>query len=360
MRDTSNTFKINNYNEMKNIKLLFFAIGFFALSLCALLMQAQDEIVTDLKINPDKELNPNTQWLRDAKWGLFAHYLVHMPSAPVPEDMTAEKWNAKVNSFDVKAFADQLVELHVPYFFITIGQGGGYFCSPNENYERLLGPSLGKLSKRDLIADLAEELVPRGIRLGVYLTSRTRKPELQEEWLQVITEWSKRWGTSVSAWWLDGNRTVNSDYKSFTDAFKSGNPNAIVAYNTGPVGMNRHQLLPATVHEDFLAGECDYFLPTSGISPKGLVDRRIFHPLESTDYYQGPNISGDQLHFLNFLGAWWGTGEPRFPNGLVNSWTKHVIDNSGAVTWDLPLSDEGIIPESYFKQVKALSEYINK
>ena len=322
-------------------------------------LKAQDRAVENWKINPDKELNPNTKWLRDAKWGLFTHYLVHMPSAPVPEDMTAEKWNKKVNSFQIKKFADQLTELKVPYFFITIGQGGGYFCSPNDNYERLIEPSEGKLSERDLIADLAAELVPRGIKLGVYLTGRVRKPDSQEQWLQVITEWSKRWGTSVSAWWIDGNRNTNPDYKSFTEAFKSGNPNAIVAYNTGPVGMNRAQLIPATEYEDFLAGECDYFLPTSGISPKGLVSRHIFHPLNTTDYYQGPNISGDQLHFLNFLGAWWGTGEPRFSDALVISWTKHVIDHSGAVTWDLPLSDDGIIPENYFKQVKALSQSIN-
>jgi hypothetical protein len=39
---------------------------------------------------------------------------------------------------------------------------------------------------------------------------------------------------------------------------------------------------------------------------------------------------------------------------------QHLIENSGAVTWDLPLSDDGIIPENYFKQVKALSNSINR
>jgi hypothetical protein len=46
-------------------------------------------------------------------------------------------------------------------------------------------------------------------------------------------------------------------------------------------------------------------------------------------------------------------------NELVIGWTKHVIENSGAVTRDLPISDEGILPENYFNQVKALSENIN-
>src|ERR1019366_7216166 len=108
--------------------------------------------------NPGKALNPNTKWLREAKWGAFTHFLVHMPSAPVPADMTSERWNSWVDSFDTKSLADQLASVSVPYFFITIGQAGGYYCSPNETYERRMGPSSGKLSHRDLVADLAAAL----------------------------------------------------------------------------------------------------------------------------------------------------------------------------------------------------------
>ena len=349
---------------MKQSTLPGLSAAVFALTLMLgySVLDAQDWAVKNWKINPDKELNPNTQWLRDAKWGLLTHYLVHMPSGPIPEGMNAEKWNKKVNSFQIKKFADQLTELKVPYFFITIGQGGGYYCSPNSTYERYFGPSEGRLSERDLVAELAKELNSRGIKLCVYLPALGRRDsaETQQKYREVITEWSERWGKSVSAWWIDGAAFQSPEvYKAYTEAFKSGNPNALVSYNVGPVGMNRRQLAPVTEYEDFLAGECDYFLPTSGIIPRGLIKRKIFSNFQSPDYYQGPNIAGDQLHFLNFLGAWWGTGEPRFPNALVNSWTKHVIDHSGAVTWDLPLSDDGIIPESYFKQVKALSQSIN-
>jgi hypothetical protein len=326
-------------------------------------LKAQSQNVPNWKINPDKELNPNTRWLHDAKWGLFTHYLVHMPSAPVPKDMTAEKWNKKVNSFKVKEFADQLTELKVPYFFITIGQGGGYYCSPNKTYERLFGPSNGKLSNRDLVFELAKELTSRGIKMCVYLPAvgRVDSVNVQQKWLEVIIEWSQRWGKSVSAWWIDGAVFKSPEvYKAYTSAFKSGNPNALVSYNVGPVGMSRQQLVPVTEYEDFLAGECDYFLPTSGVIPEGLIQPHIFNVFNTSDYYNGPNISGDQLHFLNFLGAWWGTGEPRFPNALVNSWTGHVNNHSGTVTWDLPLRDDGSIPENYYTQVKSLSEYINK
>jgi hypothetical protein len=324
-------------------------------------LNAQDQVVPGWKINPDKELNPNTRWLRDAKWGLFSHYMVHRPSGPVPEHMTGELWNKKVNSFQIRKFGDQLSELKVPYFFITIGQGGGYYCSPNETYERLFGPSNGKLSERDLVAELAAELIPRGIKMCVYLPALGRRDsaDKQQMYREVISEWSKRWGESVSAWWIDGAVFESSEvYKAYTEAFKAGNPNALVSYNVGPVGMGRKQLVPVTEHEDFLAGECDYVLPTCATVPSDLG--KHFNVFADSDYYRGPNISGDQLHFLNFLGSWWSTGEPRFADELVIGWTKHVIDHSGAVTWDLPLSDAGIIPENYFNQVKALSESINK
>ena len=347
--------------KSRNLNYLVAAILFIALTHLTSGLKAQNTIVPNWKINPDKELNPNTKWLRDSKWGLFTHYLVHMPSGPVPEDMTAEKWNKKVNSFQIKKFAVQLSELKVPYFFITIGQGGGYFCSPNKTYERLFGSSNGKLSSRDLVLELARELTPRGIKMCVYLPAfgRRESAEVQQKWRDVITEWSQRWGVLISAWWIDGAVFDHPEvYKTYTEAFKSGNPCAIVSYNVGPVGMNRTQLVPVTEYEDYLAGECNYVLPTCATIPGDLG--KHFNIYSKADYYQGPNISGDQLHFLNFMGAWWGTGEPRFSNELVSSWTKHINDHEGTVTWDLPLSDDGIISENFYNQVKMLSSSINK
>ncbi len=296
------------------------------------------------QVKEPTELNPNTKWLKDAKWGAFSHYLAHMPSRGVPPDMNGAKWNERIDAFDTGSLAAQLSSVGVSYYFITIGQGGGYYCSPNETYERLFGPSSGKLSKRDLIADLARALKAKNIRFCVYLPGVGRDaPQEHASWQAVIREWSLRWGQSISAWWIDGMYAKPQEYKAFTDAFKSGNPNAIVSYNTGPVSNLREQVAPATEFEDYLAGEVDWFLPTSG-----------FRVVEGKDYYQGPDLSGDQFHYLNFLGSWWGTGKPRFPVDLVTGWTKHVNDHGGTVTWDVPLSTKGSISRDYLDQLAAL------
>lgn len=327
-------------------------VAVFMMGMQFFVLRAQSEPVPKREINSDKELNPDTEWLREARWGFFTHYLPHMPSAGVPEEMTAEKWNRKVNSFQVKRLADQLSELKTPYFFITIGQKGGYYCSPNETYERLFGPSGGTLSHRDLIAELAAELVPRGIRLGVYLPALGRRDsaEKQEMHREVIAEWSMRWGESISAWWIDGAVFESPEiYKAYTEAFKSGNPNALVSYNTGPIGMTRELKQPATEFEDYLAGEVNWHLPVSGL-----------RPWDQKEYYLGPDMAGDQLHFLTFMGSFWGTGDPRFPDELVIGWTKHINNHGGTISWDVPLSDSGIIPEKHMVQLRALSRSIDR
>ena len=300
----------------------------------------------------DKKLNPNTRWLLEARWGFFTHYLAHTASSKVSEEMNGEIWNKRVNSFQVKKLGEQLSAVKAPYFFITIGQGGGYFCSPNKAHENFFGSGNGKLSERDLVAELAAELIPRGIRMCVYLPAYGKRDgaEMQKKWQLIITEWSERWGKSISAWWID--RGVFSDpemYKDYTMAFKAGNPEALITYNTGPIGMTRELKKPATDLEDYLAGEVNWHLPVSGI-----------RPWDEKEYYMGPDISGDQLHFLTFLGSFWGLGDPRFPDELVVGWTKHINNHGGTISWDVPLSDSGMIPEKHLKQLKVLSNSLNK
>jgi hypothetical protein len=112
-----------------------------------------------------KGLNPNTKWMMDAKWGLFSHFLPQRPGQQASDKMTEKMWNKKVNSFQVSRLADQLEKLKAPYFFITVGNSDNYFCSPNSAFDKQFGAGNGILSERDLVAELAEELIPRGIKL---------------------------------------------------------------------------------------------------------------------------------------------------------------------------------------------------
>jgi hypothetical protein len=103
--------------------------------------------------------NPNTDWVKDAKYGVFMHFL--------PGD---DRQLSQVKDFDVEFLAKQLEAAGARYFVITLGQNSGYFISPNAAYARYTGYAAGeKCSTRDLPLDLFKALQPRGIKLMLYL-----------------------------------------------------------------------------------------------------------------------------------------------------------------------------------------------
>ena len=56
--------------KQKALPNLTYALLFFTLAISSGL-NAQDWAIKDWKVNPDRPLNPETEWLLEAKWGLF-------------------------------------------------------------------------------------------------------------------------------------------------------------------------------------------------------------------------------------------------------------------------------------------------
>ena len=305
-----------------------------------------------------------TDWFCAARWGVFTHYLA-------ANDISADDWNRQVDQFDVQALAAQLAAAGATYYFITIGQNSGHYCAPNAAYDgfatRGIHPS--KCSQRDLISDLYEALAPRGIRLLVYLPSgapaadpvamqrlewqwgfegdwpgawntvRTgrRLESFQRKWESVMREWSLRWGRKIGGWWIDGCYFADEMYRhadapnfrTFAAALKAGNADSIVAFNPGVS-------VPVISHsefEDYTAGEISDAFP---VCP-------------------GRWVNGAQYHILSYLGDWWGGGQPRFTDGFVRGYTEYVNSRGGVVTWDVPISKDGVIPQLFVDQLASLS-----
>ncbi|MHB8899486.1 MAG: outer membrane protein assembly factor BamB family protein, partial [Thermoguttaceae bacterium] len=103
-----------------------------------------------------------TAWFHEAGGGGMTHYLGAPPSSSGGAELTAEMWNQQVDAFDARGLADQLASAGAKYLLFTIGQNSGHYCAPNATYDRLVGISPSKCSRRDLVADLAKELKPRG------------------------------------------------------------------------------------------------------------------------------------------------------------------------------------------------------
>ena len=173
-----------------------------------------------------------------------------------------------------------------------------------------------------------------------------RMTEFQTMWEAVIREWSDRWGESVSGWWIDGCYVADKMYRnpdapnfaSFAAAMKSGNPASIVAFNPGVMVP----VISHTEFEDYTAGEISAALPVQTNQ-------------EWDGGQLGRYVDGAQYQILSYLGPTWGSGEPRFPDGLVAEYTHYVNSWEGVVTWDVPTQPSGLICAPFFRQLKQLS-----
>ncbi len=315
------------------------------------------------------------------KWGVMLCYLA-VPASTAGKGKSAEEWSRQVDGFDVEARARQLKEVGASYLLITIGQGSGHYCAPNPVYDKLTGIAPSKCSRRDLVADLADALNPLGIKVIVYSASDVgwgdlaarkalgmtshhndhlvglRKRGQKNSWqanregqveflrnsIRFHEQWSKQWGTKVAGWWIDGcyhpeirfPEDEPPNLATFKKAILAGNPDSIVTFNAGAKGS-----YVATAYEDYTPGEVSPRKSSPGPAcPGGLVE--------------GKGIRS-RFHIMTCLGRSWGQGaKPRFPDEVVIKYTKNVTSQGGFVSWDVPPTEKGLIPEAFMKQLRAL------
>jgi hypothetical protein len=168
-----------------------------------------------------------------------------------------------------------------------------------------------------------------------------RNAEFQVKWEAILREWSVRWGKRVVGWWFDGCYWPDAMYRfsdppnfaTFAAAARAGNPDAIVAFN------NDGGVLRLSEHEDYTAGETT--------KPEERECR-------------GRWVDGAHWHILTYLGPRWGAGPPRFSDEQVIALTRKLVASSGAVTWDVPIQADGLIPGEFVKQLKALSDGLRR
>jgi alpha-L-fucosidase len=326
----------------------------------------------------------NTDWFMRCGWGVMTHYL-SSPAGSLPGPyISVDQWNRDIDGFDARGLASQLEETGAGYFFITVGQNTGYYLSPNETYDSITGRRPGGCSKRDLVADLADELAGKNIKLMVYIPASapvfdrqaceslkfapawpdrdplwcelkigdvkpipgvdSRLSQFQRNWEAVITEWSLRWGEKVAGWWVDGcyhpdlmyNFPDEPNYTSFIRALKAGNPGRIVGFNPGWPHSPAHS---ATELEDFLAGH---------------------DPGECLNICEGRRINGVQWHALCRAATLWGGGSPRFCPEMMIGYTKEVISKGGVVTWDTPANKKGLFPDEFRRLLVTMGAALKK
>jgi hypothetical protein len=296
-----------------------------------------------------------TDWFLKHGYGVFVHYLNKVQNNPehISSLGKSTSWDDCVKEFNVELFADRMKKAGAGYVIFTILQRQRFMIAPNETFNRLTGYKTGEAcSSRDLIEDLYQALHKRNIDLMLYFTGDATIDDPQaakglkltfpiteeyiRNWSDVAAEYGNRYKDKVKGYWVDGcyqHLGYNEEmFKIFADGLRAGNPNRIIAFNSG-VGMKAY-----SIYEDYICGE-----------------QNSFSLLPST----GRFLNGEQWHILSFLGKSWGGDGIRKNTQALAEYIHNVNTLGGVVSIDVLLYRSGELDKEQLETLKPLRERIN-
>ncbi|MEO2014461.1 MAG: alpha-L-fucosidase [Fuerstiella sp.] len=204
-----------------------------------------------------RELRADAGWMIERKYGLFVHwspqcYPLH------GETRTMDRYQQAVDEFDVEAFADVVEKTGAGWVCFTTSHGPHYWPAPSQVIDRILP---GRTCRRDLIAELADALGKRNVRLLLYYNWGLKFSEdrgrgwSERDWPRasgILEADPKRWEDNMEAFFKEvslryGDRIggfgfidashVTYQYappwERFVRAIKAGNPNNLVGFSPG-------------------------------------------------------------------------------------------------------------------------------
>lgn len=300
-----------------------------------------------------------TDWMAHGSFGLMVHYLIS-PAGETDEAKTAA-FNATVDGFDLEGFIAQFHATGADWLIFTLGQNTGYYSSPNAFLDAALP---GHTSTRDLVLEIARRVKALRKRFIAYLPAEVcaqseaihqafawnpaDQSEFQRRYQEFIRAYSLKFGTLCDGWWFDGCYTWECFHNSLYEwpawiaAARAGNPESLTAFNDGSFCINN--VKPVTPLEDYHPGEV-HELVDGQIKLGHDPDSPLYLPTERF-------IEGVQWHALVPVDSSFDGGDPkRYSDEELAGFLRACRSVGGAVTWNLPISDGGLIPEESIKQV---------
>lgn len=289
-------------------------------------------------------------------------------------------YDEAVDRFDVNVFADQVKSSGAKWVYFGLQQNFKTLPAPSLKYEELTGRQAWEYSAssgRDLVDELAVALNAKGIKLILYwmaggyfdkdeeargiaaklgwdTVTAKATPLFTANTSSILEEYSLRYKSKVSGWWLDacngyfGFTDPAKDFTPMVNAMRAGNPNSIIALNQGVETFTR---IHAGV--DYTAGESREFnhLPSAAGTGKvnGLQWSMVSY-LAPKHPEQDGGISG------------WGMPGVRHHDSLPTliNYTKTVLERKGAVTFDIHAGLDGLIDAPQYRVLLSIRQAIRK
>jgi len=206
------------------------------------------------------KLRADTRWLQECRYGLMCHWTTES----CPRRGEHKPYVQAVQDFDVEGIASQVQATGAGFLVLTTSHAEHFFPAPLESIDRILP---GRTTRRDLVADLADALGRRGLRLILYYHLgassdpawlkatgfwETDTSRLFGNWTAIIGEAGRRYGQKLAGWWFDDGAISYyyrcAPWERLTVAAKAGYPGRLVAYNPW-------ELPSPTEFQDYFCGE---------------------------------------------------------------------------------------------------------
>ncbi|HWK37058.1 alpha-L-fucosidase [Sphingomonas sp.] len=205
----------------------------------------------------------NTDWFARAGYGIWFHFL----DLTTPPHGPRKPYAQAVDELDVEKLVGTVAETGAKYLMFTVNHGNPTCPAPIKSWEKL---HPGWTTKRDLIAELADALGRRGMRLMLYMNPPGvggmalnpgtvngipgyNEDEYASQLVDVFREFGERYGPRVAGYWFDSTFEAtecypNLPFEALDAAIKTGHPDRLVAWN--------NWVFPAeTEWQDYFAGE---------------------------------------------------------------------------------------------------------
>ena len=216
-----------------------------------------------------KAARANIQWMRDAVYGGMFHWT----SQSVNQQGISISFDQKVANFNVEQFAVQAQQMGLGYVLFTCGHGEPYVPAPLASWEKWWP---NHTTQRDLIMELADALLAKGIKLMIYIPSHVvgsvpngTVADFENSHVEILTEMGNRYGNKIMGYWFDGWYFNLRNYPAVNieriyNSTKVGNPNRATCFSTW-------ELPSMTEWQDYWGGEVAYLgpIPTSNMPSYG-------------------------------------------------------------------------------------------
>jgi hypothetical protein len=304
-------------------------------------------------------LRSSTKWMADARYGLMFTWT----EATFPRTGPKKSFEEATRDFDVNAFADMVAGTGAGFIVLTTSWSSYYFPGPIQSWERLVP---GHTTHRDLVADLADALGKRHIKLMLYYhagrseDSWWTRSEMQamdrkayfKGWEEQIREIGLRYGDKLAGWWFDDAIAfyypMQAPWQAMTDAAKAGYAGRVVGYNAW--------ILPkATDLQDYSCGEGDF---PDRLAPENEAELPVGG---SGIYLSGPQKGLQATMTLTNEGTDWGhvtkdlaIPAPRYSTAQMIDYIRQAMARRAVPVINLEVYQDGTASQQALDEFKAI------